>query len=129
MAETSDEIRRELEETRSRVGRTIAALERKVNPRHVIDDHPLIIVGVAFGTGILLSTTGAAKRAALDVRERIQHQATHVNANASGTLDRLLSAITATATTAMTAKVTEFIDSSMRGNPPRKPSNTKSRAA
>lgn len=128
MAETSDEIRRQLANTRERVGRTIAALERKVNPRHVLDDHPLAAVGVAFGTGVLLATTGAAKRAAYDVREQIQHQATHVNSSASGALDRLLVSITTTARAAAMAKMMEFMDNSMRDTQPDTSSNTKSRA-
>ncbi|MGI8549019.1 MAG: DUF3618 domain-containing protein [Gemmatimonadaceae bacterium] len=129
MAKASDEIRRELANTRERVGRTIAALERKVNPRHLLDDHPLAVVGVAFGTGVLLATTGAAKRAAHDVAEQLQHQATHVNSAAGGTLDRLLEAITSTARIAITAKVGEILDSSMRGTQPQKPPTTSSRAA
>lgn len=129
MAETSDEIRRQLESTRERVGSTIAALERKVNPRHVLDDHPLVVVGLAFGTGVLLATTGAAKKAAQDVRSQIRHSAHDVNSSAGSALDRMLSAITQTATTALTAKVTELVDSSMRGTRPSTTSDIQSRAA
>lgn len=129
MAETSDEIRRELEGTRERVGSTIAALERKVNPRHVLDDHPLVLLGVAFGTGVLLATTGAAKQAAKDVRSQIRHSAHDVNTNAGSALDRILKAVTQTATTAVTAKLTELVDSSMRGTKSSSATNIKSRAA
>ncbi len=129
MAETSDEIRRELENTRERVGSTIAALERKVNPRHVLDDHPLAVVGVAFGTGVLLATTGAAKRAAHDVGYRIQGGAQQVNSSAASAMDRVLHAVMETASAAITAKITELVDTTMKGAQPAARKNISSRAA
>ncbi len=129
MAETSDEIRRELESTRERMGSTIAALERKVNPRHVLDDHPLAVVGIAFGTGVLLATSGAAKRAAQDVGSKIQHGAHNVNDTAGSALDRIISAITSTASAAITAKVADLVDSTIGGGSSKQTPDIRSRAA
>lgn len=114
MAQTSDQIRRELERTREQLGNTIAALERKVNPRHLVEDHPLILVGVAFGTGVMLATTGAAKRAAVDVGHRLRDGAHEANSSAGHALDRVLGSVSQVATEALTAKLAEFVDLAMR---------------
>lgn len=122
MAQTSDQIRRELERTRERVGDTIAALEQKVNPRRVLDSHPLVLVGVAFGTGVLLATTGAARRTARDVGAKLQDGAREANFNAGVALDRILASVTQAAAEALTAKAAEFVDSTVRGSQPRQAS-------
>lgn len=125
MAETSDEIRRELEDTRARVGGTIAALERKVNPRHILDDYPLVVVGAAFGVGVLAATSGAGKRAAYDVRSKIQHSAHNMNSSAGSSIDRVIHSITDAGMAALTTKFTELVDSfaqSTQSKP--KPNNT-----
>lgn len=121
MAETSHEIRREIAQTRERVGDTIAELERKINPRHIVQDHPLALLGVAFGTGVLLATTGAAKRAVDKLRSQRQHgtQQAHPSETATSghtrghtldsTLNSLLNSLKAAATEAITAKVTEVL--------------------
>lgn len=117
MAETSGEIRRELELTRKRMGTTIAALERKVNPRHLLDDYPLAAVGVAFGTGVLIATTGAGGRAVHSIRDEVRHGAANVNNNASNAIDRIVQAITGAATTAMTAQVGALMDRAVNHKP------------
>ncbi len=110
MAETSHEIRRELESTRETIGNTIAALERKVNPRHVLDEHPIAAVGLAFGTGVLLGTTGAAGRAAGQIRDGIESGAGKLNDGASDTLDRLLQSVLAAASKAIVSKVNILLE-------------------
>jgi hypothetical protein len=110
MVETSHQIRRDLEHTRERVATTIAALERKVNPRYVVEDNPLTVLGVAFGTGVLLGTTGAAGRAGREIRSQIEHGAESVNSSASSVFDRITQTILGAATTAISAKVMELFD-------------------
>jgi hypothetical protein len=110
MAETSHEIRRQIEDTRARIGTTIAALERKVDPKRVVDDYPLTLVGVAFGTGLLLATTGATSRAVKEVREQVRDNAGKLNDRAGTTLDGILSAVLGAATTSITGKVAELLD-------------------
>lgn len=111
MAETSEQIRRELERTRARVGGTIAALERKVNPRYVLDDHPVAAVGAAFGVGVLLGATGAPQKAAVgaahQVREQLKSGADHASRGTSHMVDGIVQAILSTASAAVTAKLTQ----------------------
>lgn len=114
MAETSEQIRRELERTRARVGGTIAALERKVNPRHVLEDHPIAIVGAAFGVGVLMGATGAAEKAATGTAHTVraqldagaQHVTQQVTRSTTTALDGIVQSILSAAATALTAKLT-----------------------
>lgn len=125
MAETSEQIRRELERTRARVGGTIAALERKVNPRHVLEDHPVAIVGAAFGVGVLLGATGAAEKAAMGTAHTVraqldagaQHVTQHVTRSTTTALDGLMQSVLSAAATALTAKLTGAFGSSRPSTP------------
>lgn len=74
MAETSHDVRRELEATRERMSDTIAALERKVSPRHWLDEYPLPVLGVAFGAGALLGSTGADRTVARGTMDVVRAQ-------------------------------------------------------
>ncbi len=116
MAETSHEIRRQIAETRRRIGTTIAALEHKVDPRRVVDEHPLTLVGVAFGTGLLLSTTGATGRAVTQVREQVRDGAGRINHRAGSAIDGIVNAVLGAATTTITAKLAEVLDVGVGGN-------------
>lgn len=109
MAETSHEIRRQIEDTRARIGGTIAALEHKIDPHRIVDEHPLTIVGVAFGTGLLLSTTGATGRAARGVKAQVREGALKVNSTAGTAIDGIVDAIVGAATATITAKMNELL--------------------
>jgi len=113
MAETSEQIRRDLERTRARVGGTIAALERKVNPRHVLDDHPVAAVGAAFGVGVLLGATGAPQKAVVgaahEVREQLRSGAEHASSSTGDVVDKLVQTVLSTASAAITAKLTQAL--------------------
>ena len=115
MAETSHEIRRQIADTRERLGTTIAALEHKVDPRRIVDEHPLTLIGVAFGTGVLLATTGATGRAAREVREQVRGGAHAVNDRAGTMLDRVLNAVIGAATAAITSKINAALNGSVAG--------------
>ena len=128
MAETSEQIRRDLERTRARVGGTIAALERKVNPRHVLDDHPVATVGAAFGVGVLLGATGAPQKAVVgaahEVREQLRSGAEHASSSTGDLVDRLVQTVLSTASAAITAKLTQALGSilpSSNAAPPSRP--------
>ncbi len=64
MAETTTEVRADIEQTKARMSGAIAALEKKVDVTQRIRDHPWAAVGVAFGAGIALSASRADVRAA-----------------------------------------------------------------
>lgn len=57
MAETTADVRRDIELTRERMSSTLAQLERKLNLGQIVKDNPWPAVGVAFGAGLLLSGT------------------------------------------------------------------------
>ena len=109
MAETSHEIRRQIEATRARIGSTIAALEHKVDPHRIVDEHPLTVVGVAFGTGLLLSTTGTTGRAVRGVREQVREGAGRINSSAGSALDGIVDAMIGAATAAITTKINGLV--------------------
>ena len=64
MAETTTDVRADIEQTRARMSGAIAELERKVDVAQKVKDHPWAAVGVAFGAGIALSASRADVRAA-----------------------------------------------------------------
>jgi Protein of unknown function (DUF3618) len=64
MGETTTEVRADIEQTRSRMSGAIAELERKVDVKQKVRDHPWAAVGVAFGAGIALSASRADVKAA-----------------------------------------------------------------
>ena len=60
MAETTADVRRDIELTRERMTSTLAQLEQKLNLTQVIKDNPWPALGRALGAGFLLSGSGAA---------------------------------------------------------------------
>ncbi len=64
MAETTADVRRDIELTRERMSDTLAQLERKVNVGQYVKDNPWPALGLAFGAGLLLSGTGSDTKAA-----------------------------------------------------------------
>jgi hypothetical protein len=55
MAETTADVRRDIEMTRERMSTTIAQLERKVNVMQVVREHPWPALALALGAGFALS--------------------------------------------------------------------------
>ena len=64
MAETTADVRRDIELTRERMSTTLAQIEQKVNLMQVVRDHPWPAIAVAVGAGVLLSGSRADIRAA-----------------------------------------------------------------
>ncbi|HEX6059932.1 MAG TPA: DUF3618 domain-containing protein [Gemmatimonadaceae bacterium] len=63
MAETTADVRRDIEMTRERMSDTIAELERKLNVSQIVRDHPWPAIGLAVGAGLLLSGSGSDVKA------------------------------------------------------------------
>ena len=63
MAETTADVKRDIELTRERMSSTLSQLERKLNVTQLVKDNPWPAVGVAFGAGLLLSGTKADVKA------------------------------------------------------------------
>ena len=91
--ETIADVHRESAETRARMSSTVAELEErtrqavadakeKLDPVHVLRDHPWPALAAAFGAGVLLSTSRADRKAAAAAL-RAAEQAPHVAADAA----------------------------------------------
>lgn len=57
MAETTADVRRDIELTRERMSDTLSQLEKKVNVMQIVKDHPWPSLAVAAGAGFLLATS------------------------------------------------------------------------
>ena len=64
MAETTAEVRRDIELTRERMSSTLAELERKLDLMQAVRDHPWPALAIALGAGLLLSGSRADVKAA-----------------------------------------------------------------
>lgn len=64
MAETTADVRRDIELTRERMSTTLAQLEQKLNIMQIVRDHPWPSLALAVGAGVLLSGSRADVRAA-----------------------------------------------------------------
>jgi len=64
MAETTADVRRDIELTRERMSSTFSELEHKLNVAEMVRDHPWPALALAVGAGVLLSGSGADVKAA-----------------------------------------------------------------
>jgi hypothetical protein len=62
MAESTSDVRADIEATRARMSTAITQLEKKVDVTQKIRDNPWPALVIAFGAGLALSTTGADAR-------------------------------------------------------------------
>src|SRR5437867_2294245 len=66
MGETSDQIERHIEETRSELGQDLSELQQKVkratNLRAQLQQHPMAGLGIAFVGGFAIAMLGARSR-------------------------------------------------------------------
>lgn len=106
MAETTTEVRADIEQTRARMSDAIAELERKVDVTQKVRDHPWASIGVAFGAGVALSASSADVKAA-----RVTSDATRQTGSKVGSaLDGVVAALVA----GVTAAVHERIDGAVK---------------
>jgi hypothetical protein len=64
MAETTDDVRRDIELTRERMSSTFAELEQKLNVVEMVKANPWPAIALAVGAGVLLSGSGSDVKAA-----------------------------------------------------------------
>ena len=137
MAETTADVRRDIELTRERMSETIAQLEQKMNVVQVVRDHPWPSLALAAGAGFLLANTKADVKAAAatvaatggasskvgslldDVAARLITGVTHaLNQRLDGWVDELKGAIgapTASRSTTTTGATTGGVDRQLSG--------------
>ena len=65
MAETTADVRRDIEQTRERMSSTLTELEQRLNVVQVVRDHPWPALALAFGAGLALSASGTDTKAAV----------------------------------------------------------------
>jgi hypothetical protein len=64
MADTTEDVRRDIEITRERMSDTISQIEQKLNLAQIIRDHPWQSLAIAIGAGLALGSSGADRKAA-----------------------------------------------------------------
>ena len=115
MAETTTEVRADIELTRARMSGAIAELERKVDVTQKVRDHPWTAVGVAFGAGIALSASRADMRAAKVTADATRNTGTKLG----GALDGVVAALIAGVAEAFHSRIEDAVKevvTSIRGS-------------
>ena len=64
MAETTADVRRDIELTRTRISDTLVELEQKMNVAQIVKNNPWPALAIAVGAGVLLSGSRADVKAA-----------------------------------------------------------------
>ena len=64
MAETTADVRKDIELTRTRISDTLQELEQKMNVTQIVKDNPWPALALAVGAGVLLSGSRSDTRAA-----------------------------------------------------------------
>ena len=115
MAETTTEVRAEIEQTRARMSGAIAELERKVDLTQKVRNHPWAAVGAAFGAGIALSASRADVKAA-----KVTADATkETGSKLGGALDLVVAALIAGVAEAFHSRIDGMVNevvTSIRGD-------------
>ena len=102
MAETTAEVRRDIEMTRERMTDTLAQLEHKLNVMEIVRDHPWPALAVAAGAGFALANSRADVKAAA--------AAVKATDGASGKVGALLDDLAATLIGGVSAALSQRVD-------------------
>jgi hypothetical protein len=95
MAETTAEVRRDIELTRERMSTTLQELEHRMNLMQVVKDNPWPSLAVAFGAGLVLSNSSADVKAAEATRGAARSAGGRVGPMLDGLVADLVGALTA----------------------------------
>jgi hypothetical protein len=104
MAETSHDIRQNIELTRQRMSDTLAALEAKVRPARIVQEHPFAVLAAAFGVGVLLGRSGPTGAV-----QTIRSSTADARRQASTMFDGVIAGVATAVTNAATQKVQALI--------------------
>jgi hypothetical protein len=111
MAETTTEVRADIEQTRARMSGAIAELERKVDVTQRVRDHPWAAVGVAFGAGIALSASKADVQAAKVTADATRETSSKLGGALDGVVAALIAGVTAAFHDRIDGMVNEVVSS------------------
>src|SRR5579884_4376616 len=106
MAETTADVRRDIELTRERMSSTLAELEHKLNVMQIVRDHPWPALALAVGAGALLSGSGADIKAAAATATATKGASSKIGA----ALDEIVATLLAGAHQALDQRVTSWVD-------------------
>lgn len=94
MAETTTEVRADIEQTRERMSGAIAELERKVDVAERVRQHPWTAVGIAFGAGVALSASRTDVRAARVTADATRQTGSKLGLALDGVVAALIAGVT-----------------------------------
>ncbi|PYO10580.1 MAG: hypothetical protein DMD30_02595 [Gemmatimonadetes bacterium] len=118
MAETTTEVRADIEQTRARMSDAISELERKVDLTQKVREHPWGAVGVAFGAGIALSVSRADVKAAKVTADATKETSSKLGEALDGVVAALIAGVAEAFHSRIDGMVNEVV-TSIRGSPPR----------
>ena len=115
MAETTTEVRAEIEQTRARMTNAIDELERKIDVNQKVKDHPWVAVGLAFGAGVALSASKADVQAAKVTADATQKTGSKLGLALDGVVAALIAGVTEAFHSRVDTAVNEVV-TSIRGS-------------
>ncbi|HEY8166546.1 MAG TPA: DUF3618 domain-containing protein [Gemmatimonadaceae bacterium] len=127
MAETTTEVRADIEQTRARMSGAIAELEQKVDVAQRVREHPWAAVGIAFGAGVALSASRTDVRAAKVTADATKDTGTKLGTALDGVVAALIAGVTEAFHTRIDGMVDEVV-MSIRGKTPSKATGTSARS-
>ena len=105
MAETTADVRRDIELTRERMSSTIDELEQKFNVKQMVRDNPWPALALAVGAGVLLSGSKADVKAAAATVAATKGASSKIGL----VLDDLVASLIASSTAAVHGRVDEWV--------------------
>jgi hypothetical protein len=93
MAETTADVRRDIEQTRERMSTTLTELEQRLNVMQVVRDHPWPVLALAFGAGLALSASGSDAKAAAATVAATKGSRTKISAALDDIVANLMSGV------------------------------------
>ena len=115
MAETTTEVRADIEQTRARMSGAIAELERKVDVSQRVKEHPWAAVGIAFGAGVALSASRTDVRAAKVTADATKETGSKLGSALDGVVAALIAGVAEAFHTRIDGMVSE-VATSIRGS-------------
>ena len=106
MAETTADVRRDIELTRERMSSEIDELEQKLNVGQMVRDHPWPAIALALGAGVLLSGSRADVKAAAATLTATKGAGSKLGS----ALDDVVATMMGAVTGAMHSRVDQWVD-------------------
>jgi hypothetical protein len=126
MAETTTEVRADIEHTRARMSGAIDELERKVDVSQKVKENPWVALGLAFTAGIALSASRVDVRAAKVTTSATKQTGTKLGGALDGVVAALIGGVTEAFHSRVDGMVKDVVTSIRGDTPSRSSSNMRS---